>query len=134
MQKTLVTTVLKFHASPHPGNNDVGGEKCFAGGVPGVTGGDAYICVHTKYQRMFGPAVPCPPPPEGRGVLILTLLNILSNWQVRLRPRPVHEAGVTRGQVRSFALFFKDQVKQFALVVEHVLEIEFCVKLDVFEN
>ena len=39
-----------------------------------------------------------------------------------------------RGQVRSFALFFNDQVKQFALVVVYVFEIEFCVKLHVFEN
>ena len=91
-----------------------------------------YICVHTKYQRMFGPAVPCPPP--GGGVAILSVLTNLLNWQVRFRPRPVLEAGVTRGQVRSFALFFKDQVKQFALVVGHVFEIEFCVKLHVFEN
>ena len=52
----------------------------------------------------------------------------------RLRARPVLEAGGTRGQVRSFALFFKDQVKQFALVVVYVFEIEFCVKLHVFEN
>ena len=65
---------------------------------------------------------------------ILTLLTNLSNWQVRLRPRPVLEAGRTRGQVRSFALFFKDQVKQFALVIGHVFEIEFCVELHVFEN